>query len=163
MPPEVIQNAHTGLMNSPGHRANILDPAHTHVGIGMAYNADTGQFRLAQGFTNQYGRLSSPLPLQAAPGDTIAVRGHLTGESLSNPLLNLAYEPLPTPMNREILNRTSTYTSAATSLTTRQVDLTFDETVTLDNNGQAGFYHIRLFVDVAGEQALVIDHVILVR
>ncbi|MCL4266922.1 MAG: CAP domain-containing protein [Anaerolineae bacterium] len=160
---EVIHNAHTGLMNSPGHRDNILDPAHTHVGIGMAYNAETGQFRLAQEFTNQYGRLSPPLPSQAAPGDTIIVRGHLTGNNLSNPLLNLAYEPLPTPMSQETLNRTSTYQSAAQSITTRQIGLVFDENVILDNHAPAGLYHIRLFVDVAGEQALVVDHVITVR
>lgn len=99
----------------------------------------------------------------AAPGDTIIVRGHLTGDNLSNLLLNLAYEPLPTPLSQETLNCTSTYRSAAESVTTRQISLAFDENITLDNNAQAGLYHIRLFVDVAGEQALVIDHVITVR
>jgi hypothetical protein len=36
--------AHDGLMNSPGHRANILDPAVTEVGIGALY-ADVGGAR----------------------------------------------------------------------------------------------------------------------
>ncbi|MCR4399039.1 MAG: CAP domain-containing protein [Firmicutes bacterium] len=31
-----VQMAHSGLMNSPGHRANILNPVFTHVGIGVA-------------------------------------------------------------------------------------------------------------------------------
>jgi uncharacterized protein YkwD len=30
------QRAHAQLMESPSHRANILDPALTHVGIGVA-------------------------------------------------------------------------------------------------------------------------------
>ncbi|MBS4031894.1 MAG: LysM peptidoglycan-binding domain-containing protein [Clostridiales bacterium] len=29
-----VERAHTGLMNSPGHRANILNPNFTHIGIG---------------------------------------------------------------------------------------------------------------------------------
>ncbi|MDD2497351.1 MAG: CAP domain-containing protein [Desulfitobacteriaceae bacterium] len=30
-----VQGAHTGLMNSPGHRANILNANFTHIGIGI--------------------------------------------------------------------------------------------------------------------------------
>ena len=29
-----VERAHTALMNSPGHRANILNPNYTHIGIG---------------------------------------------------------------------------------------------------------------------------------
>jgi uncharacterized protein YkwD len=35
-------SAHDGLMRSPGHRANILDPAVTEVGIGAIYSAEDG-------------------------------------------------------------------------------------------------------------------------
>ncbi len=34
------ERAHTALMNSPGHRANILDPSFNSVGIGVIRNAD---------------------------------------------------------------------------------------------------------------------------
>jgi uncharacterized YkwD family protein len=34
--------AHTALMNSPGHRANILNPAFTHVGIGIVKGGSCG-------------------------------------------------------------------------------------------------------------------------
>jgi uncharacterized protein YkwD len=34
--------AHEGLMNSPGHRANILDPAVTEVGIGAIVSVENG-------------------------------------------------------------------------------------------------------------------------
>jgi len=36
----LIDQAHEGLMNSPGHRANILSPDVTHLGIGVVANAN---------------------------------------------------------------------------------------------------------------------------
>jgi uncharacterized YkwD family protein len=30
-----VQNAHNALMNSPGHRKNILNPDYTHIGLGI--------------------------------------------------------------------------------------------------------------------------------
>ena len=33
-----VQSAHTGLMNSEGHRKNILNPSFTHIGIGIVDN-----------------------------------------------------------------------------------------------------------------------------
>jgi uncharacterized YkwD family protein len=36
-----VERAHTALMNSPGHRANILNPNFTHIGIGII---DGGMF-----------------------------------------------------------------------------------------------------------------------
>ena len=46
-----LQLAHTGLMNSPGHKANILSTNYGHVGIGVI---DAGQYGLmvVQDFTN---------------------------------------------------------------------------------------------------------------
>ncbi|MCM0650639.1 CAP domain-containing protein [Clostridium swellfunianum] len=32
---QTIQNAHNALMNSPGHRKNILNPDYTHIGLGI--------------------------------------------------------------------------------------------------------------------------------
>jgi len=43
--------AHTGLMNSPGHRANILDPSFNQVGIGIVDNGVYGKI-FVQIFTN---------------------------------------------------------------------------------------------------------------
>lgn len=37
-----VERAHSGLMNSPGHRANILHPAFTHVGIGIVSGGPYG-------------------------------------------------------------------------------------------------------------------------
>jgi uncharacterized protein YkwD len=35
-----VQQAHIGLMNSPGHRENILSPLFTNIGIGIMSNLD---------------------------------------------------------------------------------------------------------------------------
>jgi len=37
-----VQAAHTALMNSSGHRANILNPNYTHVGIGIVEGGPYG-------------------------------------------------------------------------------------------------------------------------
>lgn len=37
-----IESAHRALMQSPGHRANILNPRFTHVGIGIASGSSLG-------------------------------------------------------------------------------------------------------------------------
>jgi len=34
-----VESAHQGLMNSPGHRANILNPNLTEIGIGIIPNS----------------------------------------------------------------------------------------------------------------------------
>ena len=36
-----VEQSHDGLMHSPGHRANILDPEPTHVGVGIIYENGT--------------------------------------------------------------------------------------------------------------------------
>lgn len=46
-----LQIAHTGLMNSPGHRANILDPRYGRVGIGIMDGGRRG-LMVSQEFRN---------------------------------------------------------------------------------------------------------------
>ncbi len=46
-----LATAHQGLMNSPGHRANILDPAFHRVGIGII-STDTWGLMITQDFAN---------------------------------------------------------------------------------------------------------------
>ncbi|UNC90689.1 CAP domain-containing protein [Candidatus Contubernalis alkaliaceticus] len=38
-----VQRAHTSLMNSPGHRANILNAHYTHIGIGIVNGSQYGK------------------------------------------------------------------------------------------------------------------------
>ena len=129
----VIREAHAGLMDSPGHRANILDPAHTHVGIAIAYDASAGQVRLAQEFTNQYVVLNRWLPLSAERGARILVDGSIANPNIDNILLDVAWEPIPQPLSVEQLNQTSSYSGAAQSFNTMRIERGFSQEVALDN------------------------------
>jgi hypothetical protein len=40
-----VGEAHAALMNSPGHRANVMSPQATHVGIGVAFGSEVGGHR----------------------------------------------------------------------------------------------------------------------
>jgi hypothetical protein len=53
--------AHEGLMSSPGHRANMLRPDYTHVGIGARKGADGIVVTLV------FGRRPSPAAMPAGP------------------------------------------------------------------------------------------------
>jgi uncharacterized protein YkwD len=151
-----IQEAESYLMESPGHRANILDPNHTHVGVGIAYNPATGELRLAQEFLNQHIAIRQPsiAPISAQPGDVISAEGVLLIPAPES-VLNLAYEPWPEPMSLERLRETSTYTSPAEVIqATPPIDTRSDlleGQVQIPANAQPGIYHLRLWVGVAGD------------
>lgn len=70
-PEFVVDDLHTRLMQSAGHRKNILAADSTHVAIGVA-RTSTG-FWVTQLFTNQVGTLSTPLPLHLRRDDARAV------------------------------------------------------------------------------------------
>ncbi|QLQ09019.1 MAG: hypothetical protein HZY76_23040 [Anaerolineae bacterium] len=95
----------------PGHRRTILDPAHTHVGVGIAYDPQRGEMRLAQEFVTRLVDMPA-LPVEAASGETLQVRGALLADAL-DPLINLAYQPLPGPFTAETVP-SGTYRSRAT-------------------------------------------------
>ncbi|MBI3178645.1 MAG: CAP domain-containing protein [Deltaproteobacteria bacterium] len=61
------EEAHDGLMNSPGHRANILSAQATHVGVGVAYAKDSGDLLVTELFTRV-----PPTVDRAAARDSIA-------------------------------------------------------------------------------------------
>ncbi|MFC6583818.1 CAP domain-containing protein [Sulfitobacter aestuariivivens] len=63
-----VRLIHEGLMNSPGHRANILDPDYTHVGLGITVGPLTygtaGSYQsvlVTQNFGNTGGRTDHDL------------------------------------------------------------------------------------------------------
>lgn len=158
----IIEQAQASLMGSLGHRENILDPAHTHVGIGLTYDPVLGQFLLAQEFTNQHVTLSLPLPTEARPGDLLRVVGSFGPETVGGGILDLAHEPFPAPLSPADLTGRSTYMSTAKSVgSSRSVASQFDEIITLPPT--PGYYHVRLFVDLESGQALVMDHIAAVR
>ncbi len=55
-----------GWMSSPGHRANILKPEFTHLGVGVV--AVGGEVRATQGFAEVLGMVAEPVPFAIARG-----------------------------------------------------------------------------------------------
>jgi hypothetical protein len=161
---KAVGDAEVAWMNSPGHRANILAPEHTHLGVGIAYNPATGNVAMAQEFVNRYVSIE-PLPRRARPGDRLVLRGTLLPGS-TNPLVNLAYEPFPAPMTLEQLNKTGTYKSAATHLSVPQVrtgaDGRFVAEFVVDKAAPPGLYHVWLWVEspAASERVQAVDAIV---
>lgn len=97
-----------------GHRVNIIDPAHTSVGLGLSIagaepesGGDMPRTACAQEFINHYGDYA-PLPLSLAPGEPLVVEGTLN-RGLQLQSIDLRWEKLPEPMTIEALNNTSSY------------------------------------------------------
>ncbi|MDX1662556.1 MAG: CAP domain-containing protein [Candidatus Promineifilaceae bacterium] len=162
---DLVQTAHHELMASPGHRQNILNPAHTHVGIGVVYDEEAGELRLAQEFTNQYVTLTEPLPAIVEPGDSFTLHGALEQEArdqrkVENLLLSLAHEPFPEPMTRESVGAEGTYVSRAEPLQTWRIEPTFERQITVNPELAPGLLHVRIFGDLAEGQALLMDRII---
>jgi len=152
----IVQAAQESLMNSPGHRANILAPEHTHVGVGFAYNPQTGSFYLAQEFVNRYVAMQ-PLPLHTNLGEALPITGTLLPEA-SNPSINLTYQPFPESMDLTVLNTTGSYQRDAEIYQAIPPDIrsdgTFQAQAMLDYQGQVGLYSVRIWVTVQGQSVL---------
>ena len=158
----LIRQAQQSLMESSLHRDNILTPEHTHVGIGIAYNAAAGYLGIAQEFVDHYVTLQ-PLPSRASLREAIVVRGRLEAGA-ANPVINMAYEPFPATLTLAELRATGTYESPAEIYEVVPLSVDdggrFNQSVILDNRGQAGLYHVRVWVETKFEQVLAADVIV---
>lgn len=107
---DYMAEGHRGFMAeqppNDGHRRSILDPRHTHVGIGVAYGA--GSLRMIELFGRRYADLEA-VPFRARLKDHLVVSGRLLRRSDSLLGISVFHEPLPQSMNRAELNATSSY------------------------------------------------------
>lgn len=156
---QLIEQGHIGLMNSPGHRENILEPGHTHVGIGFAYNVETGYFAIAQEFINRYVKIINDPPRELETDQDIIFQAELLGNA-SNPVVNIFYEPFPQPMSVGELRQTSTYISPSTFLNVIPIEMNDDGAFTfvVTINGDPGIYHIMIWVDTESGTSQSIDY-----
>lgn len=76
-PAFVAEDLHQKLMESEGHRANIMSEDYTHVAIGVA-RTDTA-FYVTQVFANRIGQLSAPLPTSFETNSALSVKPNLNG------------------------------------------------------------------------------------
>jgi len=89
-----------------GHRKNVLDPDHTHVGIGLAIGLE--HVYLAQEFINRHVQIEN-LPRRANFSDTIIIKGRPLDRQSKIGAISIYYEPLPQPMTIDQLKRTNAY------------------------------------------------------
>lgn len=89
-----------------GHRRTILDPAATHVGIGLAW--ERGELRITQEFVRRYVDWSRTLPRTATTSDRALCSGKpLDGYEIE--AITVHHEPLPQPMSARVANAIDTY------------------------------------------------------
>ncbi len=67
---ELARTIVEGWMSSPGHRANILRPEFTHLGVGIA--AVGQEVRATQNFATVFGFTSAPVPAKIGRGARLA-------------------------------------------------------------------------------------------
>jgi len=133
-----------------GHRKNILDPAHTHVGIGLAVVG--GELTMTQLFVNRYVRLQE-LPV-TLPRRSIEVAGEVLPKDFGPYYCALFYEGPLRPRTVAELNQTYAYLDAGgdTCSKTAPWHMRFDRgrgrfrfAVPVGNCGP-GSYHLLLWV-----------------
>ncbi|HXH41978.1 MAG TPA: hypothetical protein VNN08_25360, partial [Thermoanaerobaculia bacterium] len=89
-----------------GHRRTILDPAATHIGIGMAW--EKGEFRLTQEFIRRYVNWIRPLPRKATASEPILCSGRaVNGYDVE--AITVHHEPFPQPIAAVTANAIATY------------------------------------------------------
>jgi hypothetical protein len=89
-----------------GHRRAILDPAATHVGIGIAW--ERGEFRLAQEFVRRYVSWTRPLPREAKISDSVIAGGKPFG-GMRIEAITVHHESVPSPMSIATANAIDNY------------------------------------------------------
>ena len=150
-----LLDAHQRMMDEKppldGHRRNILDPYHTHAGIGFAVVG--GDLAMTQMFVNRYVRLQEAFPWEL-PRRSIEVRGEVLKKDFGPYYCALFYEGTIEPRTVEQLNRTYAYTdpSGQPCSTVSPWQMSFDRgrarfrfTVPVGNCGP-GYYRMMLWV-----------------
>ena len=146
---------HTMLAQRPphdAHRQNLLDPAHTAVGIGLA--AAQGRLAVAQEFVNQYVQLAGPALRRAAPGQAVVLAGQaVPGYRIY--AVQVSWEPLPLaqPVVGAALPAAEPYRLPAPEQTLAVVPPAerFQLAVPLGQPGRPGLYTLLLWaLDPAG-------------
>ncbi|MCP4196668.1 MAG: CAP domain-containing protein [Proteobacteria bacterium] len=80
------KEAHLGLMNSPGHRANILDIMAAEVGVGVALTTDNGHGGPAVIVTQIFSLKPKPIDEVATGGELVAIINRLRKDRGLGPL-----------------------------------------------------------------------------
>jgi len=104
----LFAEAQESLMRSPGHRANILDPHHNAVGIGIALDQTEKKFYLCQEFIDRYLTLED-FPRQVHRRQKVRIAGKVLHSDYGIYFCRVTYEPFPAPLLPTALDSLSAY------------------------------------------------------
>lgn len=94
-PANLARQATKGLIESPSHRANILNPNFTSVSLGVAWNSH--QFNAVQHFEAQTAKLENPPSI--SPEGVLHIEGHTADQPRINSkdqlVLTISHDPPP--------------------------------------------------------------------
>ena len=115
--PQTVKYIMRRWMESSGHRANILDPQHTHMGgwIAVATTAKDGEWIVGgvQEFVRRYGDYDN-LPDTMRPGTRFSLTGSLDPGMAQFAYIGIGREELPTrSLYRQSLQRECVYSQPA--------------------------------------------------
>ena len=94
-----VADAVQGWMASPGHRRNLLDPAHTILNVGIAH--DRFNVVLFQHFSSDYVSYTTKPTIDSE--GVLTLQGMVSGATLSlgdTVNVQITYDPPPTPLTR---------------------------------------------------------------
>ena len=94
-PRDAVVRLQQTLMGSPGHRRNILDPAHQTLNIGIAYNG--WRYTFAQLFGGGAAEVDAPLSLSSSGVLTLSLAKRETGVRIHSPV-SVYYTPPNAPL-----------------------------------------------------------------
>jgi hypothetical protein len=149
------------------HRTNIVDPSHTHVGIGLtkARRENATAFANAMEFVNKRIEVN-PIPREARVGDTVIVSGKLPRDCTLRSI-TIGRDDAPPAMSVEDLKKTRQYKVPPAIFTYRKEsfdsprpisvsgDGSFRLEVTLSDERRPGVYYISIIISDPDDRAVV--------
>ena len=131
-----------------GHRRTILDPAATHVGIGLAW--EHGELRMTQEFIRRYIDWARPLPRRLSSPQPILCSGS-AAKGYDVEAITVHHESLPQPMAVVTANAIQSYSLPESRREylprlkgkfTRRVDGGFEEVTEQYSDGRRGDFQV---------------------
>ena len=100
--PQLVRRIHQHWLNSESHLANLLQPAHTHMGssVQVITGVETTYVAAAVNFVADYGDYDR-LPLSAVRGDTLKLGGYIQPGTAKFAFIGIGLEALPKPRSVE--------------------------------------------------------------
>lgn len=90
-----IRQAQAWLMDSPGHRAAILDDHRTGVGLGIAVDRTGGAIYVVQDFVARWAQIDAPRLAWRRAQPAAQISGRLLADGLRPLLVVIRFEPRP--------------------------------------------------------------------